>query len=116
MGQVRLLVFGLLLLVVLIVVGCKRETPVVSPEVPEEAKLVVALAIEDLADRLEILPDAIEVVEVMQVDWADTSLGCPEPRMMYAQVITPGFLIQLKVGEQVYDYHSSYTRVALCQR
>ena len=48
-------------------------------------------------------------------EWRDSSLGCPQPGVLYAQVITPGYRISLRVGAAQYEYHSdSGTRVALC--
>jgi hypothetical protein len=50
------------------------------------------------------------------VDWSDTSLGCPEPGMMYAQVITPGFLVMIEAEGQQYEYHTDESRfVVLCE-
>lgn len=88
---------------------------------PQEAKLppgsadAVRLAKEDLARRLEVSPEAIEVLSVEAVDWPDTSLGCPQPGMMYAQVITPGFRVLLKAEGESYEYHAARaTQVVLC--
>lgn len=62
---------------------------------------------EDLAGRLAIAIDAIEVAEVTEVEWSDSSLECPQPDMSYLQVITPGYRIVLRANEQVYEYHSN---------
>jgi hypothetical protein len=60
-------------------------------------------------------PAAVRVIEVRTVDWGDTSLGCPQPGMMYAQVITPGYTIVLSAGTTSYEYHSdASTRVIPC--
>jgi len=88
-------------------------TPV--PSDPSEQELVVR-AKEDLAGRLAIGVDQIKLVEAQAVDWADTSLGCPKPGRMYAQVITPGFRIVLEVKGRRYEYHTDRGRVVvLCQ-
>ena len=73
---------------------------------PYEARLVVELAKEDLARRLGISVSEISLISVEAVDWPDTSLGCPQPGMMYAQVITPGYLIVLEAKGQAYEYHT----------
>jgi len=80
-----------------------------------EAQLVT-MAVEDLAGRLGIDKSAIQVETVEAVEWPDTSLGCPEPGMMYAQVITPGYRILLKARGQIYEYHGSRSRVVYCPR
>jgi hypothetical protein len=89
-------------------------TPEITP--PAEAQAVVRLAEEDLAQRLGLEPDQIRVVSVQAVEWSDTSLGCPQPGMMYAQVITPGFRVTLEAEGQTYDYHTNQSdHVILCQ-
>lgn len=70
---------------------------------------------QDLAQRLGIDTSTIEVVEVAAVTWPDTSLGCPKPGMMYPQVLVDGVLVQLRVNEQVYNYHGDgQRRLFLC--
>ncbi len=83
---------------------------------PAEAQAVVRLAREDLAQRLGLAPEAIRLVSVEAVDWSDTSLGCPQPGMMYAQVITPGYRVMLEAGGQRYEYHTDEGQfVVLCE-
>lgn len=82
---------------------------------PAGAEALVALAQEDLARRLALPSDAIRLVSVEAVTWADASLGCPEPGLMYAQVVTPGFLVLLEADDQAYEYHTDTERlVVLC--
>jgi hypothetical protein len=86
-----------------------------QPKKPADAEQVVQLAREDLAQRLDLAPEAIRVVSVEAVDWPDTSLGCPQPRMMYAQVITPGFRVLLEAEGETYEYHADAGRLlVLC--
>ena len=40
------------------------------------------------------------------VEWGDTSLGCPMPGMVYAQVITPGFRLVFDYQGQKNEYHT----------
>lgn len=63
-------------------------------------------AISDLATRLKISAEEIEVVRSEEVEWPDASLGCPEEGMAYAQVVTPGFQVILQADDRVYDYHA----------
>lgn len=72
------------------------------------------LAVADLAGRLDIAPDAITVREMVAVEWPDASLGCPQPGMMYAQVITPGYRIVLEAQGQAYQYHASRNHIVFC--
>jgi hypothetical protein len=70
----------------------------------------------DLADRVGVPVDQITVVSSEEVTWPDSSLGCPEPGMMYAQVLTAGTRIVLSAGGRQYSYHSSSRRAPfLCE-
>lgn len=73
---------------------------------PPELAGVVDGAIADLAETLDIDAGAVTVVLVEQVVWPDRSLGCPQPDMMYAQVLTEGSRVLLAVGGTGYAYHS----------
>jgi hypothetical protein len=72
-------------------------------------------AIDDLSQRTGLPKRDIKVQSVEVVQWPDTSLGCPQPDMMYAQVVTPGYRIVLEAGGQTYEYHSAGASVGLCQ-
>lgn len=54
------------------------------------------------------------MVKVEDKEWSDTSLGCPKKDMMYAQVITPGFLIILSGDGKNYTYHAGLDKVVSC--
>ncbi len=74
--------------------------------IPAAAEAIVYWAVNDLAERLGASRETVRVIEVQSVEWRDSSLGCPEPGMVYAQVITPGYLIVLEAGEAQYEYHA----------
>lgn len=78
--------------------------------VPPGAEALVAVARADLASRLGVDAAAITVERVEAVTWPDTSLGCPQPGMAYAQVQVDGALIVLAVDGQEYEYHSGGSR------
>jgi hypothetical protein len=60
----------------------------------------------DLAERLGVAVDDVTVVSSEEVTWPDSSLGCPQPGMMYAQVLTDGSRMLLSAGGRTYEYHS----------
>jgi len=71
----------------------------------------------DLAEQLGVEAAEIQVVSVEAVEWPDASLGCPQPGMMYAQVITPGFLVVLEAEGARYEYHTDQGgSVVLCEK
>lgn len=69
-----------------------------------------AAARADLAERLDVAPERIELVEQRRVTWRDGSMGCPEPGMMYTQALVPGYWIRLSVDGTTYDYHGARGR------
>ena len=60
--------------------------------------------------------ESILVESVEAVQWPDSSLGCPQPGMLYAQVVTPGYLIVLAVEDQTYEYHADLDRLVVLVR
>jgi len=61
----------------------------------------------DLAQQLAISVTEINLTEATSVTWSDSSLGCPQEGMVYAQVLTPGYLILLEHGGNTFEYHAS---------
>ncbi len=81
---------------------------VVDPNVPTQA------AIAALSAALNVPPESIAVVDTpLPVQWSDTSLGCPQPGQDYAQVVTPGYLFTLAVGDATYNVHTDLTGTAV---
>ncbi len=77
----------------------------------------LAAAIADLAARTGAPASEISLVSLEAVDWSDASLGCPQEGYMYAQVITPGFLMSLSAQGQQYEYHTDLAgNVVLCEQ
>lgn len=86
-----------------------------ASEVKLDKLSVVQTARRDLAQRLGVWEGSIELVgPVEEVTWPDTSLGCPEPSMSYAQVLTLGYQFKLQSREKVYEYHAAKGVVKLC--
>jgi len=54
-------------------------------------------------------------VSAEAVEWPDASLGNPQPGMVYAQVVTPGYKIILSARGQQYEYHSEHERLVLVE-
>jgi len=96
------------------------KTPQPSQGTPEigqssPARWATQAAQEDVSRRLGLSPGEISVVSVEAVQWPDASLGCPQPGMMYAQVITPGFRVVLEAEGLTYVYHTDRSdQIVLC--
>ncbi len=93
-------------------------TPASSPA-PLDPVLqpAVTIAKEDLSKRLSVSTDQIEVVSAEPVSWPDGSLGCPQPGMMYTQMVVDGLRIRLRARGTIYEYHSGGNRAPfLCEK
>ncbi|MEZ4711027.1 MAG: hypothetical protein R3A44_27765 [Caldilineaceae bacterium] len=87
--------------------GAVSQVPDASAaSLSQEEQALVQRASDDLAVELGVAADAIAFVEIEAVDWSDSSLGCPQPDMMYAQVITSGYRIVLEANGETYNYHT----------
>ena len=88
----------------------EEVTVPISPTIPTPSSAglqkLVGDAKEDLAARLSISPEQIDLVEFRAVVWPDGALGCPQPGVAYTQVQVEGLLIRLRAGKQIYPYHS----------
>lgn len=75
-----------------------------SPGAQRVADLV-GLAKADLAERLDVDADDVELASAEAVTWRDGSLGCPEPGMSYTQALVDGHRFELVVDGEGYWYH-----------
>jgi len=86
------------------------ETPSMPPSpiasTTPNLQSLVDKAREDLAQRLSISTTQINIIEAKEVTWSNSSLGCPQPGMLYADVLTPGYLILLNANGQDFEYHT----------
>jgi hypothetical protein len=62
------------------------------------------------------LAEDVQVIHAEALVWEDGSLGCPEPGMVYAQVLTPGYRFTLQSSGKTYQYHAAKGVAKLCQR
>ena len=83
----------------------EKPTEGSQPMLPQVSEAIV-----DLAGRLGVAPQQLEVVSVEAVVWPDGSLGCPQPGMLYPQVVQDGMRIRLAVAGVIYEYHSGERR------
>jgi len=73
-------------------------------------KRVAEMARQALAAELGIQVADVTVAAVEEVQWNDSSLGCPRPGINYLQVITPGYKLTLEAQGKRYEYHSDLNR------
>ncbi len=82
------------------------ETTTMPTSNQEQQLPIVAPARADLARRLGVEPDDLEVISAEEVTWPDGSLGCPEPGMSYTQALVDGSKVVLGHDDRVYVYHA----------
>lgn len=103
----------------LLVIACQPNAPDAElQKTSEESRMsdeptavdvrdgLLAIAKRDLSEKLGVSGDRIEVIEFREVTWPNGSVGCPEPGMVYKQVLVNGSLIRLRVGDAIYHYHA----------
>jgi len=61
-------------------------------------------------------PTATRVISSVARDFPDASLGCPQPGMAYAQVITPGFQVLVEADGRRFDVRVAGTVGQICYR
>lgn len=84
--------------------SAQNETTVVKK--PIKLNEQIELSIKDLAQRLDVPPETIEVSGARQVTWRSGALGCPQPGMNYTAALVPGSIIYLQVDNTLHAYHS----------
>jgi hypothetical protein len=72
---------------------------------PVEWELFDAI-VADAASRAGVDRSAFTVATAAAVTWSDSSLGCPEPGMVYMQALVPGYHVILEQAGTQYDYHA----------
>jgi len=96
-------------LAVLLVSACAPppEPPTASQPAksgPAESASPAEQAAQDVAaEALDVEPEEVTVLEINSREWPDASLGCPQPDMMYAQVLTSGYQATVEVDGETYD-------------
>jgi hypothetical protein len=85
--------------------ACAAEPAPASPE---------AIARRAVSDALGIAPSGTRVVSTEARDFPDGSLGCPQPGMAYAQVITPGYRVLVEADGRRFDVRVTGNHGRLC--
>lgn len=69
-----------------------------------------------VAARLNVPADDVTVVSSTARDFPDSSLDCPEPDMMYQQVITPGHQVIVEAEGRRFDVRVAGAGARICHR
>lgn len=81
----------------------------------EQNRPMVERVQQQAAQQAKVDASAVNVVSIEAVEWSDGSLGCPQPGVMYPQVITPGYRVVVEANGTQYEYHTDMnTSVVYC--
>ena len=91
-------------------VGGDRGIVCEQADVAEQAR-------KQLAEKLGLAPEEVSLIGAEKVTWPDTSLGCPKPGEMYAQMVVEGFKVELLAAGSRYVFHAGSDRKPfLCEQ
>jgi len=74
----------------------------------------IATARAALAEQQGLKQEQVEVEDAVAREWPDASLGCPENGKLYAQLMTRGYRVRLRVGKTVRTVHVSGSHAVVC--
>jgi hypothetical protein len=57
-------------------------------------------------DKYNAKPEEVKLVKMEAVDWPDSCLGAAQPGDICAQVVTPGYKLQVMIKGKTYELHS----------
>ena len=111
------LTLGILLISILLLSACSlsgNNQPVdesLPPELPEDTESLIILAKFDLTIKTGVDIEDIVTKSIKETLFDDASLGVPEAGVTYAAVVTPGYIIILEAGGDLFEYHASGAKV-----
>ena len=80
-----------------------------------ERATAIRLAEDALSRDLGVEPGTLVVQDVRAVEWADSSLGCPQKETRYLPVLTPGYRVVLEYAGRAHVMHVGAGRALRCE-
>jgi hypothetical protein len=87
------------------------STPPPGSAVPQE---ILDLILDEAASLAGVPREQLTIERAEAVTWGDGSLGCPEPGVMYTQMLVDGYWVVIGAGDQTFDFRGSGTSYRLC--
>lgn len=95
--------------------GSYPDAPEDSPPTSDFLGPLLDAILADLSNVSGVPAEEITLVSIEQATWPDGGLGCPDPDMMYIQMIIEGALATLEAGGETYTYHTGGNSFVLCR-
>ena len=106
MSTTKIVIF-LVLLSSMILAACQPvETDVLPVTGEEDLPPAVQAVLQQVSQQTGVEVQNIEIETLEQVDWPDACLGLPEGDEACAQIITPGFRVELQVNDQTFEFRT----------
>ena len=108
---------GILLISILLLSACSTSginqsvEESLPPELPEDTESLVILAKFDLTIKTGVEIENITTKSIKETLFDDASLGVPEAGVTYDAIMTPGYIIMLEAGGDLYEYRASGAKV-----
>jgi len=77
--------------------------PTPTPQIPSFGGLFMA----ELSNEMNVPPQDIQIDSYREYTFSDSSLECPKPGELYAQVVTTGWIIIFNIDNKKYEIHSN---------
>jgi hypothetical protein len=95
------------------------QTPVTTPvpgDVTGIPQRIIDAVLADASSRTGVAVGDIAVLIAKAVTWPNGALGCPQPGMMYTEMIEPGYQVVVEAAGQRLDYRGgSGGALSLCE-
>ena len=91
--------------------ACAHQTPPPPPsaegaDVSKSRQKAVDAAVSDLAHQIHSPKADVAAVSQNDVNWEDSCLGCAKTGEKCKHLLTPGYLITLRVRDATFEYHT----------
>ena len=81
-----------------------QSTPKITND---QTGAVIAAAKSALAEQIHLSVDAIQLVDIQNVQWPDGCLGAQQPGIMCAMHVVDGYKIMLSANDQTYEIRTN---------
>jgi hypothetical protein len=97
---------GFIFTLTLLLAACQGGQANLPVTGQEDLAPAVQAVLDQASQQLGVNVQDIEITTLEQVDWPDACLGLPQGDEACAQVVTPGFRVELQVNNQTFEFRT----------